>query len=49
MSRVRVRRFDPFALPLVAMGALAAAAAAQCSNPAISLSANVGTDGIVHA
>lgn len=49
MSRVRVRRFDPFALPLVAMGALAASAAAQCSNPAISLSANVGTDGIVHA
>ena len=49
MSRIRVRRFVPLALPLAALGTLAASAAAQCSNPAISLSANVGTDGIVHA
>ena len=49
MSHGRVRRFVPLALPLVALGSLAASAAAQCSNPAISLSANVGTDGIVHA
>ena len=49
MRSVPVRWFVPAGLALVAMGALAASAAAQCSNPAISLSANVGTDGIVHA
>ena len=49
MSSAPVRRFAPSAFALVAVGTLAAFAAAQCSNPAIPLSANIGTDGIVHA